>query len=322
MKNILITGAAGFVGSHVFDLLVDRFPESNITVVDKMTYAASHMNIPLCFQNNAKYSLIVGDLSDYHFTIDVVKGMDLVVHLAAESHVSRSFDNSLQFSKSNVIGTHTLIEACRIHGVKRIIHVSTDEVYGEKAEGCFIETDALSPTNPYSATKAAGDMIINSYIKSFSTPVVTVRANNIYGTRQYPEKIIPRFVLRALNGMPLTLHGDGSNMRHYLSAIDFAEAIYVLIKKGEIGQVYNIASDQELCNRAMADLIKAAVGDQSVEIMHVNDRPFNDSRYAVDDSKIRNLGWSCSRDLEEDLPSMIDWYSKNFGRWNSSVWCD
>lgn len=322
MKNILITGAAGFVGSHVFDLLVNRFPESTITVVDKMTYAASHMNIPLCFQNDVKYSLIVGDLSEQQFTMDIVKGMDLVVHLAAESHVSRSFDNSLQFSNSNVIGTHTLIEACRIHGVKRIIHVSTDEVYGEKAHGCFIETDALSPTNPYSATKAAGDMIINSYIKSFSTPVVTVRANNIYGTRQYPEKIIPRFVLRALNGMPLTLHGDGSNLRHYLSAIDFAEAIYVLIKKGEIGQIYNIASDQEFSNRAIADIIKAGVGDKSLKIIHVNDRPFNDSRYAVDDTKIRNLGWSCSRNLEDDLPKLIDWYSDNYGRWNSSVWCD
>ncbi|MDB2487725.1 GDP-mannose 4,6-dehydratase [Alphaproteobacteria bacterium] len=322
MKNILITGAAGFVGSHVFDLLVDRFPESTITVVDKMTYAASHMNIPLCFEDDVKYNLIVGDLSDQQFTMDIVKGKDLVVHLAAESHVSRSFDNSLQFSKSNVIGTHTLIEACRIHGVKRIIHVSTDEVYGEKAYGCFNETDALSPTNPYSATKAAGDMIINSYIKSFSTPVVTVRANNIYGTRQYPEKIIPRFVLRALNGMPLTLHGDGSNLRHYLSAIDFAEAIYVLIKKGEVGQIYNIASDQEFSNRDIADMITAGVGDQSLKIIQVNDRPFNDSRYAVDDTKIRNLGWSCSGNLEEDLPKLIDWYSDNYGRWNSSVWRD
>lgn len=322
MNNILITGAAGFVGSHVFDLLVKRFPESKITVVDKMTYAASHMNIPLCFNNDSKYNLIVGDLSDYQFTIDVVKGMDLIVHLAAESHVSRSFDNSLQFSKSNVLGTHALIEACRIHGIERMIHVSTDEVYGEKDEGCFVETDVLSPTNPYSATKAAGDMIINSYIKSFSAPIVTVRANNIYGTRQYPEKIIPRFILRALNDMPLTLHGDGSNLRHYLSAIDFAEAIYLLIKKGEIGEVYNIASDQEFSNKEMADLIKMGVGNESVKITCVNDRPFNDSRYAVDDSKIRNLGWTCSRNLKDDLPDIIDWYSKNYGRWNSSVWCD
>ena len=322
MKNILITGAAGFVGSHVFDLLAERFPESNITVVDKMTYAASHMNIPLCFNNNGKYNLIVGDLSDYQFTNDVVKGIDLVVHLAAESHVSRSFDNSLQFSKSNMLGTHALIEACRLHGIKRIIHVSTDEVYGERDEGCFVETDALSPTNPYSATKAAGDMIINSYIKSFSAPIVTVRANNIYGTRQYPEKIIPRFILRALHGMPLTLHGDGSNLRHYLSAIDFAEAIYLLIKKGGIGEVYNIASDQEFSNKEMADLIKMGVGNDSVKITCVNDRPFNDSRYAVDDSKIRNLGWTCSRNLKGDLPGIIDWYSKNYGRWNSSAWCD
>ena len=320
MKNILITGAAGFVGSHVFDLLMERYPESNITIVDKMTYAASHMNIPSCFKNDSRYRLIVGDLSDYQFTIDVVKDMNLVIHLAAESHVSRSFDNSLQFSKSNVLGTHALIEASRMHGVERIIHISTDEVYGEKDKGCFSESDALSPTNPYSATKAAGDMIINSYIKSFSAPILTVRANNIYGTRQYPEKIIPRFILRALNGLSLTLHGDGSNLRHYLSAHDFAEAIYILINKGEPGQIYNIASNQEFCNTEMANLIKTYVGNDSVEITYVNDRPFNDSRYAVDDSKIRNLGWSCKRNLKEDLPSMIDWYSKNYGRWDASIW--
>ena len=212
------------------------------------------------------------------------------------------------------------MEACRLHNVERVIHVSTDEVYGERPEGKFTEEDALCPTNPYSATKAAGDMIINSYIKSFDIPVVTVRANNIYGTRQYPEKIIPRFVLRALNGLPLTLHGDGSNLRHYLSAIDFAEAVDVLITKGELGQIYNIASDREFSNREMADLIKLTVGDDKVDIVHVNDRPFNDSRYAVDDSKIRRLGWSCNRNVTNDLPKIVEWYSNNFGRWDSNIW--
>jgi len=322
MNNILITGAAGFVGSHVFDKLADRYPESNITVVDKMTYASSYKNIGMCFENDRRYTLIVGDLADYEFTMSVVEGMDLVINMAAESHVSRSFDNSLLFTRSNVLGTHTLIEACKIHRVKRIVHVSTDEVYGEKAHGTFSEDDALCPTNPYSATKAAGDMIINSYIKSFGIPVVTVRANNIYGTRQYPEKIIPRFVLRALNGLPLTIHGDGSNLRHYLSAIDFAEAICILITKGELGQTYNIASDQEFSNREMAELIRSCVGDDKVKIVYVKDRPFNDSRYAVDDSKIRALGWSCSRNIKEDIPKMVDWYKNNFGRWDSRIWED
>ena len=320
MKKIFMTGCAGFVGSHVFDLMAERYPDADITILDKMTYAASHLNVLRCFENKGKYKLIVGDLSDFATTLKAVEGADLVVNLAAESHVSNSFDNSLLFTKSNVVGTHSLIEACRIHKVNKVIHVSTDEVYGERMKGYFTEQDALCPTNPYSASKAAGDMIINSYVKSFEMPIVTVRANNIYGARQYPEKIIPRFILRALSGLPLTLHGDGSNLRHYLSAVDFAEAIYSLIDKGEVGQIYNIGSDCEHSNFKMATLIRDLVGNDEVQITYIQDRPFNDSRYAVNDSKIRNLGWKCKRKLFDDLPDIIEWYRENINRWDSSLW--
>lgn len=311
MKNILLTGAAGFIGSHVFDLLVNRYPDANFTIVDKMTYAASHTNIKRCFENINKYRLLVGDLADFAFTMDAVEGMDLVIHLAAESHVSRSFDNSMLFTKSNVLGTHNLIEACRLNQVNKVIHVSTDEVYGERTEGFFTERDPLFPTNPYAASKAAADMIINSYIKSFDMPIIILRSNNIYGIRQFPEKIIPRFILRSLSGLPLTVHGDGSNQRYYLSATDFSEAIYTLINFGKVGHIYNISSDQAYSNLEMAKIISSIVGTDHIDFVFTKDRPFNDSRYAVDDSKIKGIGWHPHRNLIDDLPKLIDWYREN-----------
>ena len=224
IKKIIITGAAGFVGSHVYDHFSGIYPTAKIIILDKMTYAADIRNVP-SIMSNPNHSLVVGDVCDLSICLRVTENADLVIHLAAESHVDSSFSDSMIFTKSNALGTHALMEACRRNGVKKIIHVSTDEVYGENTRGRFVEDDELNPTNPYSAAKAGAEMIVKSYFKSFDLPVVTVRANNIYGIRQFPEKIIPRFSLRALRGKSLEIHGDGSNLRHYLAASDFARAL-------------------------------------------------------------------------------------------------
>ncbi len=310
INKILITGAAGFIGSHVYDHFSKIFPDAEITILDKMTYAADIRNVPNIL-TNPKHNLIVGDLIDLQICLDASKDKDLVIHLAAESHVDNSFTNSIIFSRSNELGTHTLMEACKQNKVKKIIHVSTDEVYGENVDKAFIESDRLNPTNPYSASKAAAEMIVKSYHTSFSLPVVVVRANNIYGIRQFPEKIIPKFIVRCIENIPLQIHGDGSNLRHYLSAIDFAKALELLCKKGVNGEAYNIASDLELSNIDVANLIKNYFKNKQIKIEKVDNRPFNDSRYAVDDTKLRDLGWKPKRNLKDDLPEIISWYKEN-----------
>jgi len=310
INKILITGAAGFIGSHVYDHFSKLYPNASIIVLDKMTYAANIKNIPSVLTNE-NHRLIVGDLVDLDTCLKATLGADLVIHLAAESHVDNSFNNSIIFSKSNELGTHTLMEACKQNKVKKIIHVSTDEVYGENIDKAYIESDRLNPTNPYSASKAAAEMIVKSYHTSFKLPVIIVRANNICGIRQFPEKIIPKFILRCINDEALEIHGDGKNLRHYLSASDFANAIELLNNKGELGAAYNIASDLELSNIEVADLISSKFLNKSIKINFVSNRPFNDSRYAVNDEKLRNLGWSPKRSLVDDIPEIIDWYKAN-----------
>ena len=309
-NKILITGAAGFIGSHVFDHFLNLYPDAEITILDKMTYAANIKNIP-SIETNSNHNLVIGDLIDLEICLDTTKDKDLVINLAVESHVDNSFNNSIIFSRSNELGTHTLMEACKQNNVKKIIHVSTDEVYGENVDKPFLEEDRLNPTNPYSASKAAAEMIVKSYHTSFKLPVIVVRANNIYGIRQFPEKIIPKFILRCIDGLSLQIHGNGTNLRHYLSAIDFASAIELLSIKGEEGQAYNIASDLELSNLEVADLIKDQFHNKKINIEHIDDRPFNDSRYAVNDKKLRKLGWNPKRNLKADLPEIVEWYKNN-----------
>lgn len=310
INKILITGAAGFIGSHVYDHFSKLYPSAAIIILDKMTYAANIKNIPSILTNK-NHTLIVGDLIDLDTCLKATLGADLVIHLAAESHVDNSFSNSIIFSKSNELGTHTLMEACKQNKVKKIIHVSTDEVYGENIDKAYIESDRLNPTNPYSASKAAAEMVVKSYHTSFKLPVIIVRANNIYGIRQFPEKIIPKFILRCINEEDLEIHGDGKNLRHYLSASDFARAIELLNNEGELGAAYNIASDLELSNIEVADLISSKFPNKNIKINYVTNRPFNDSRYAVNDDKLRSLGWSPKRSLVEDIPELISWYKTN-----------
>lgn len=314
MKKIVITGGAGFVGSHIVDRIVEDYPDAHIVVLDKMTYAADVTNVMHHIETE-RIRLMVGDICNLDTCMQAVKNADLVIHAAAESHVDNSFGNSMAFSQTNVLGTHALMEACRASGVPKIIHFSTDEVYGEIVKGEASEDHILKPTNPYSASKAAAEMIIQGYLQSFKLPVVIVRANNIYGIRQFPEKIIPKFMLLLMQGQKLTLHGSGKNSRHFVAAQDIAKALTLLIHKGVIGECYNIGSEQEFQNIEVAHMICDIFGlSPDDHITYVQDRPFNDARYAVNWDKIKSLGWEAKRSLKDDLPDMAHWYLSHFHR--------
>jgi UDP-glucose 4,6-dehydratase len=310
MRKILVTGGGGFIGSHIVDRLCAEFPDAEILVLDKMTYAADIRNLldPI---ESGQVELVVGDICDFELCSSLIKGCDLVVHAAAESHVDRSFHSSIPFTRSNALGTHCVMEACRTVGVPRIIHVSTDEVYGEVLTGEADENAVLNPTNPYSASKAAAEMIVNGYRHSFKLPVITVRANNIFGIRQFPEKLIPKSILSLIGGDKISLHGDGSNVRHFLSALDFADAIVLLAKQGVIHETYNIGSPDEFTNIQTVTMICDAMGvDAGEKIVFVADRPFNDRRYAISWDKITQLGWTPRRSLKDELAGIVAWYSQ------------
>lgn len=311
MGRILVTGGAGFVGSHLMDALAETWPQHRLIALDKMTYAADRSNIgPLLASGRAE--LVVGDVCDFDLCRALVQDCDLVVHAAAESHVDRSFHSSVLFTQTNALGTHTVMEACREAGVPRIIHVSTDEVYGETLSGDRDENAGMNPTNPYAASKAAAEMIVNGYRHSFRLPVIVVRANNMYGTRQFPEKLIPHCIMSLLSGEKIQLHGDGSHQRHYLAAQDFAQALVLLARHGDPGTIYNIGSSEEYRNTQVARMICETLGaDFENQVTFVQNRPFNDRRYSLSWDRIAALGWSPHHNLRRDLPELAAWYRDN-----------
>jgi UDP-glucose 4,6-dehydratase len=322
IHKILITGGAGFIGSHLVERTCAAFPESQVIVLDKMTYAAD-VNYLLPLLASGRIELVVGDVCDFELCRSVIMGCDLVIHAAAESHVDRSFHSSIMFTQTNALGTHTVLEACRAAEVPRIIHVSTDEVYGEVLGGHCDETRRMNPTNPYSASKAAAEMIVYGYRHSFKLPILVIRANNVFGIRQFPEKIIPRAIMSLIAGEKIPLHGDGRNVRHYLSVFDLADALVLLANKGVINEIYNVGSPDEFSNRDVAKMICDQFGqpiESSVEF--VADRPFNDRRYAISWAKITELGWKPQHRLPDQLPSIVDWYKKNATRIFGKMACN
>jgi UDP-glucose 4,6-dehydratase len=243
------------------------------------------------------------------------------MHFAAQTHVDNSFGNSFEFTKNNIYGTHVLLEACKVskNQVKRFIHVSTDEVYGETDENAVVgnhEASQLLPTNPYSATKAGAEMLVMAYGRSYGLPVITTRGNNVYGPNQFPEKLIPKFMLLAMKGKTLPIHGDGSNVRSYLYCEDVAEAFEIILHKGEVGHVYNIGTKKERKVIDVAkDICKLFSLDSDKHVKFVDNRPFNDQRYFLDDEKLKKLGWFERTSWEEGLRKTMDWYVKNSNWW-------
>ena len=321
-KNILVTGGAGFIASHVVIQLVQKYPDYKIVNFDKMDYCSSLNNL-----NEVKdcpnYKFIKGNI----LSADLIKyvleteKIDTIIHAAAQTHVDNSFGNSFAFTSNNVMGTHVLIETAKTHGIKRFIHVSTDEVYGSSydEEPRHIESDALEPTNPYAATKAAAENIVKSYYRSFGLPVIITRGNNVFGPHQYPEKVIPKFIRRLLKGLPCCIHGDGSNSRHFIYVGDVARAFITILHKGVDGETYNIGCETEYTNLEVAErlvkTLKTNVKDAKDHIEFVSDRPFNDVRYYISSDKLKKLGWEEVTSFDEGLKKTVDWYSKVTPDW-------
>ncbi|KAI3427618.1 hypothetical protein J3R85_009468 [Psidium guajava] len=320
-KNILITGAAGFIASHVANRLIRNYPEYKIVVLDKLDYCSNLKNL-IPSQSSPNFKFVKGDIgsADLVNYLLITESIDTIMHFAAQTHVDNSFGNSFEFTKNNIYGTHVLLEACKVTGqIRRFIHVSTDEVYGETDEDAVVgnhEASQLLPTNPYSATKAGAEMLVMAYGRSYGLPVITTRGNNVYGPSQFPEKLIPKFILLAMRGKPLPIHGDGCNVRSYLYCEDVAEAFEVILHKGEVGHVYNIGTKKERRVIDVAkDICKLFSMDSETSIKFVENRPFNDQRYFLDDQKLKILGWSERTTWEEGLKKTMDWYINNPDWW-------
>ncbi|CAL9084578.1 unnamed protein product [Musa textilis] len=320
-KNILITGAAGFIASHVANRLVRNYPQYKIVVLDKLDYCSNLKNLNPS-RSSPNFRFVKGDIgsADLVNYLLITESIDTIMHFAAQTHVDNSFGNSFEFTTNNIYGTHVLLEACKVTGqVRRFIHVSTDEVYGETDEDAVVgnhEASQLLPTNPYSATKAGAEMLVMAYGRSYGLPVITTRGNNVYGPNQFPEKLIPKFILLAMRGQPLPIHGDGSNVRSYLYCEDVAEAYEVVLHKGEVGHVYNIGTKKERRVIDVAvDICKLFSLDPDTVIKFVENRPFNDQRYFLDDQKLKNLGWSEKTIWEEGLKKTMEWYMSNPDWW-------
>ncbi|PKI60061.1 hypothetical protein CRG98_019546 [Punica granatum] len=320
-KNILITGAAGFIASHVANRLVRSYPEYKIVVLDKLDYCSNLKNL-IPSQSCPNFKFVKGDIgsADLVNYLLITESIDTIMHFAAQTHVDNSFGNSFEFTKNNIYGTHVLLEACKVTGqIRRFIHVSTDEVYGETEEDAVVgnhEASQLLPTNPYSATKAGAEMLVMAYGRSYGLPVITTRGNNVYGPNQFPEKLIPKFILLAMRGKPLPIHGDGSNVRSYLYCEDVAEAFECILHRGEVGHVYNIGTKKERRVIDVAkDICKLFNMDPETSIKFVENRPFNDQRYFLDDQKLKDLGWSERTIWEEGLKKTMEWYINNPDWW-------
>tara|TARA_B100001939_G_C16903667_1_gene601220 strand:+ start:76 stop:1041 length:966 start_codon:yes stop_codon:yes gene_type:complete len=310
--KIFITGGAGFIGSHICEKLYFNMPNSKILILDKLTYAANKSFLSKILKDKKRVRFLQSDIIDNKKYKNLIKNFDLAINVAAESHVDRSFTNSTLFTKTNTFGAHIFFQTCLNSKVKKIIHVSTDEVYGEKLSGSFKENDKLNPTNPYSASKAAAEIIINSYKYHLKSNILIVRGNNIFGKRQYPEKLIPSCIYNLLKNKPIRLHGNGKHIRCYLSVNDFADAVYLLIKKKKIG-TYNIGNNKYYRNIDVAKLICRNLNFNPKKfIKFIKDRPFNDKRYSINISKIKTLGWKPKRNLNSEIKSIIKWYSNNY----------
>ena len=315
--HLLVTGGAGFIGSNFLNMFCRENPGVQVTNVDALYYCGNEQNVDSSIRESPNYRFIELNLQGYDEIVQLVKNgcITHVIHFAAQSHVQASFNDSRRYTQDNVVGTHNLLEAMRLHNphLKKFIHVSTDEVYGEsmlgEGESSKTEQSVLCPTNPYAATKAAAELIAQSYHHSFGMPIVITRGNNVYGPNQYPEKVIPRFVSQLQQGKKVTIQGDGSCVRAFMHASDAARAFDVILRRGEIGEIYNIGCDEgmeytvlDVANR----LIKLVRGDRAKPedwIEYIADRPFNDQRYYISNRKLKALGWRQTVLFEEGLAS-------------------
>lgn len=316
MRTIMVTGGAGFIGSNFARMMLEKYPEYHILVFDKLTYAGNPDNVR-DLQGHPRFTFVQGDIADAETVERTVQefGVDAIVNFAAETHVDRSIMDPGSFIETNVRGVFTLLEATRKLGVARMLHVSTDEVYGAVPEGSSSEDDKLEPRSPYSASKASGDLLCRAYYVTHGTQVMVTRGSNTYGPRQYPEKLLPLFISNALEDKPLPVYGDGKYVRDWMYVLDHCAGIDLVLHKGEAGEIYNVGGGNERQNMEIIYAILDLLEKPRTLIHFVKDRPGHDLRYSVSTKKLESLGWSPQWSLKEGLRETVEWYKNNRDWW-------
>lgn len=311
--KLFITGGAGFIGSnYVRHVLANS--DDEVTVFDALTYAGNLSSLA-DVADDPRYSFVQGDICDREAVAVAMAGHGMVVHFAAESHVDRSIIDPDTFVRTNCLGTNVMCDVARNIGVERFLHISTDEVYGSIEEGSFIETDRLGPRSPYSSSKAGSDLIALSYQETYGLPVIVTRSSNNFGPFQFPEKVIPLFVTNLLDGKKVPLYGDGLNIRDWIHVLDNCAGVDTVLRKGTIGEIYNIGGGNETTNRELTSMVLSNMGVGEEMVEYVQDRLGHDRRYSIDCSKANDLGWKPSRNLDVAVAETVEWYRANRAWW-------
>ena len=313
----MVTGGAGFIGSNFIRYILNKYPSYSVLNYDKLTYAGNLENLT-DVEERDKYKFIKGDIIDTNLVSKLAKEVEVIINFAAESHVDRSIEDPFAFIETDVRGTYSLIQAARDAGHERFIQISTDEVYGDQEGKEKVKEDApLEPSSPYSASKAGGDLQVLSAHRTYGFPGIVTRCTNNYGPYQFPEKLVPLFITNLLQNKPLPVYGDGRQIRDWLYVDDHCSAIDVVLHKGKSGEIYNIAAEQnpEVTNLDLTKRLLNSMGKDDSMLQYIKDRPGHDRRYAVDSSKIRDMGWKPSLTFEEGLEKTINWYKENRNWW-------
>lgn len=314
--RILVTGGAGFMGSDFIRFVLSEHPEDEVLNYDKLTYAGNLANLA-SVADNSRYHFVQADICDALAVKRAIQDFqpDVIVNYAAETHVDRSIHDPEAFLRTDVMGTHLLLEAMRASKVSRFLHISTDEVFGSLAEGEASEEYPFRPTSPYSASKAAAEHLIMAYWHTYETPVLITHATNNYGWHHYPEKVIPLFITNLLEGKKVPLYGEGKNVREWLFVRDHSRAVDLVLRKGDLGQSYNIGSGERITNLELTSELLKQLGKGEESIERVKDRPGHDLRYALNSEKLRNLGWKPSYTFQDGIQETVEWYKKNEAWW-------
>ena len=314
--KLLVCGGMGFIGSAFIRNHLSKNPNDEIINLDNLTTGSNVKNLEKIDESN--YQFIQDDIQNYEVIDKIVTDIDVLVNFAAETHVDRSISNPKQFLETNILGTYTLLEAVKKYE-KLFVHISTDEIYGDATnQDSFNEKSILKPSNPYSASKAAADHLVNSYARTYGTKCIITRCTNNFGPYQFPEKLIPKAIIRAQKNLKVPLYGDGNQIRSWIYVLDHVSAIESLITKGVLGEIYNITSWNEISNRMIVEKILSLMEKPNTMIEHVGDRPGHDKRYSIDSSKIQNeIGWKPAYDFDNAIKQTVDWYLKNKDWWES-----
>jgi len=317
LNKLVVTGGLGFIGSNFVHHIMESRQDLVVTNADAQFIGSNPANVK-GLQGNSRYRFVKGDLADNSFVRKILKNTDFVINFAAQTHVDRSIAQPEPFFESNARGAFNLLQSARENKITKLVHISTDEVYGSIDSGSFSEESPLLPSSPYSATKAAADLMARAWGMTYHLPVVTLRCTNNFGPRQHPEKFIPKIIIRALHGMDIPLYGGGRQIRDWTYVMDFCKAIELALEKGVAGEVYNISAGNELANRDAAERLLKQLGEKMAKIVEVEDRPGHDFRYSLDSKKAQQtLGWKPGHSFEDGLALTIDWYRQNEPWWRS-----